>query len=57
MAATIQPLKALWYIHVHVSVCSIPLVEAFKTVKNTIFQTQNSTLKVNHRKNDGYDLG
>lgn len=50
MAATIQPLKALWYIHVHVSVCSIPLVEAFKTVKNTIFQTQNSTLKVNHKK-------
>lgn len=55
MATTIQPLKALWYIHV--SVCSIPLVEAFKTVKNTIFQTQNSTLIVNHRKNYGYDLG
>lgn len=51
MTTTIQPLKALWYIHV--SVCSIPLVEAFKTVKTQYFKRKVQLLRIN----DGYDLG
>lgn len=35
----------------------MPLVETFKTVKQTIFQMQFSTLIVKLRKYDGYDLG
>lgn len=41
----------------NISVCCIPLGEAFKTVKQTIFQMLISTLKVKRRKNDGFDLG